>query len=32
MVKGYMSSQHKATNGLKLLLKDTDQFAQVQAV
>ncbi len=31
MVKGYMSSQHRATNGLKLLLKDTDQFAQVQA-
>ena len=31
MVKGYMSSQHKATNGLKLLLKDTDQFSQVQA-
>jgi len=31
MVKGYMSSQHAATNGLKLLLKDTEQFAQVQA-
>ena len=31
MVKGYMNSQHVATNGLKLLLKDTKQFAQVQA-
>jgi len=31
MVKGYMSSQHAATNGLKLLLKDTEQFSQVQA-
>lgn len=26
-----MNSQHRATNGLKLLLKDTDQFSQVQA-
>ena len=31
MVKGYMSSQHVATNGLKLLLKNTEQFSQVQA-
>ena len=31
MVKGYMSSQHTATNGLKLLLKDSEQFSQVQA-
>ena len=31
MVKGYMSSQHAATNGLKLLLKDSEQFSQVQA-
>ncbi len=31
MVKGYMSSQHAATNGLKLLLKNSEQFSQVQA-
>ena len=31
MVKGYMSSQHTATNGLKLLLKETEPFSQVQA-
>ena len=31
MVKGYTNSQHIVINGLKLLLKDTEQFAQVQA-
>ena len=31
MVKGYISSQHAATNGLKLLLKNSEQFSQVQA-
>jgi hypothetical protein len=31
MVKGYMSAKQKATNGLKLLLRDVEPFGQVQA-
>jgi len=31
MVKGYISAKERATNGLKLLLRDVEPFAQVQA-
>ena len=31
LVESYMSSKQRATNGLKLLLKDTKPFSQVQA-
>ena len=31
MVKSYMSAKQRATNGLKLLLNNTEPFSQVQA-